>query len=302
MPKVSQKILMIGGAGFVGSHTADVLSERGYHVTIFDEVASPWLRDDQVMVVAKIDDEDALERAMQGVAIVYHFAGIADIAESKQKPSETIELNVMGTVRILELAIKHGVSRFVFASTMYVYSESGSFYRASKQAAETLIEAYAKEFDIEYTMLRYGSLYGPRAQDWNGIQKFVKQIIEDGYIEYGGTGNELREYIHVRDAAELSVDILSEEYVNSALTVTGLQIYRVDQLISMLFEIIGIEPNCTFAGAVSKEDHYGQTPYRFSPKPAKKLVPTKFVDIGQGLLDVIQEVYVEKNGSKSETL
>ena len=291
MDTIKTKVLVIGGSGFMGSHTADELSRRGYAVTIFDMQPSPWLRADQEMVVADLADNEALLSAMQGVEIVYHFAGIADIGDAKQRPFETIDANVMGVTRVLECAIKHGITRFVYASTMYVYSHYGSFYRASKQAAEVLIEAYASEFSLDFTMLRYGSLYGPRAQEWNGIRKFVKQILQEGQFDYSGDGSEMREYIHVKDAARLSVDVLDDNHVNAAITITGQQLMRVDQLASILFEIVGLKHNSNFHGQHAQQEHYGQTPYRYNPRTAKKLVPTEFVDLGQGLLDVIEEVH-----------
>lgn len=294
-----EKALVIGGSGFMGSHTADELSRRGYSVTVFDIEVSPWLSSDQEMVVADLMDFEALKKAMQGVRYVYHYAGVADIAEAKKSPYKTIEANVMGVARVLDLAVMLGVSRFAYASTMYVYSQHGSFYRASKQAAEILIEAYAKEYGLEFTFLRYGSLYGPRAQNWNGIQKFVSQILKEGRFDYVGDGAEMREYIHAIDAARLSVDVLDEKHANSAITITGQQLIRVDQLASIIFEIAGIEPKLNFQGIQSKSDHYGQTPYRYQPQTAKKLVPTEFVDLGQGLLNIIDEVHCELKTNES---
>jgi UDP-glucose 4-epimerase len=284
------KVLVIGGAGFMGSHTADELSNCGYQVTIYDRIASPWLRPDQEMVVGDVNDMKKLEAAMKNVTALYHFAGIADIGESRRRPYETIEANVMGLSKVLEVAVKSSVKRFVFASTMYVYSSHGSFYRASKQAAEIIIEAYSQEFGIEYTFLRYGSLYGPRAQDWNGIRRFASQIIKEGKLDYHGNGLEMREYIHVNDAAKLSVDVLDSKFANNAVTITGQQLIRVDDLFSVLFEIVGRTRVVNYMGENNFTDHYGQTPYRYTPKQAKKIVPQEFVDLGQGLLEIIEEV------------
>jgi UDP-glucose 4-epimerase len=289
----SEKVLIIGGAGFMGSHTADELSRRGYSVTIYDKVASPWLRPDQRMVVADLMDYDALLSAMKGARYVYHYAGVADIGEAKLNPTKTIEANIMGVARVMELAVKVGVKRFAYASTMYVYSVNGSFYRASKQAAEILIEVYAEEYGIEFTLLRYGSLYGPRAQPWNGIRKFISQIVKEGRFDYLGNGTEMREYIHAFDAARLSVDILDSKHANQAITITGQQLIRVDQLAAIIFEIAGVQPNIQFKSELTHPDHYGQTPYRYKPLSAKKLVPTEFVDLGQGILNVIDEIYNE---------
>ncbi|PJZ45514.1 NAD-dependent epimerase/dehydratase family protein [Leptospira brenneri] len=289
------KTLIIGGSGFMGSHTADELSKRGYDVTIFDRSVSPWLGNGQKMVVGDYMDETSLAKAMEGVSLLYHFAGIADIEASRAHPYETIQSNVMGLTKVLEVARNANLKRFVYASTMYVYSSYGSFYRASKQAAEIIIEAYAEHFGLEFTLLRYGSLYGPRAQNWNGIRRFANQIVKEGQLEYSGDGSEMREYIHVEDAARLSVDILDPAFINRAITITGQQLIRVDDLISVLFEIAGQPRKVKFHGKSSTPNHYGHTPYRYTPKTAKKLVPQQFVDLGQGLLEVIEEIHREEN-------
>ena len=256
---------------FYGSHTADELAARGFSVTIFDRVMSPYLQPDQEMVVGDLMDTDSLRKVMEKCDVVYHYAGIADIGEAKSQPYDTIKSNVLGLTKALEVAVECGVTRFVYASTMYVYSGYGSFYRASKQAGEIIIEAFHETSGMEYSLLRYGSLYGPRAQSWNGMRRFVTQILQDGKLDYSGTGQEVREYIHVHDAAKLSVDILAEQYANRAITITGQQLIRVDELLSILFEIAGKDRYVNFLGTESRFDHYGNTPYRYVPKSAKKI-------------------------------
>ncbi|MBF0188810.1 MAG: NAD-dependent epimerase/dehydratase family protein [Magnetococcales bacterium] len=289
------KVVVIGGTGFMGSHTADVLSERGHKVVVYDHKPSPWLRDDQEMVVGDMLDHAKLSEMIKGARYLYHYAGIADIGDAKRRPVETIHLNVMGATIAMQVAVEAGVERFLYASTMYVYSPYGSFYRASKQASETVIEAYHEQFGLDYTLLRYGSLYGPRAQDWNGLRRYVKQIVQEGKLDYRGTGKERREYIHVRDAAKLSVDILDEQHKNQAITVTGQQILNSQELIDMMFEISGVEKNVTFSQDDRPSDHYTMTPYRYTPKRAKKLVPGEFTDIGEGILEVVEEIHQERH-------
>ena len=201
----------------------------------------------------------------------------------------------MGVTTALEAARAVRVERFVYASTMYVYSAAGSFYRASKQAAETIVEAYAESFDLDYTLLRYGSLYGPRAQAWNGLRGYVKQVVEEGRLDYLGTGQERREYIHVCDAARLSVDILDNQHRNQAITVTGSQVLNSADLAAMIFEIAGKKANVSFSKDERTEEHYHMTPYRYTPKHAKKLVPSEFVDLGQGILEVVEQIHQARN-------
>ena len=154
MDKIKSSILVIGGSGFIGSHTADILSQKGASVTILDNVESSWLRSDQKMVVGNVMDSNILAPAMKGIDCIYYFSGISDIDEARLNPYNTIEVNIMGLTKVLESAVDNKVKKFVYASTMYVYSTYGSFYRASKQASEIIIEAYHESFGLDYVLLR----------------------------------------------------------------------------------------------------------------------------------------------------
>lgn len=284
-------ILVIGGSGFIGSHTADILSEKGYNVTILDKKLSPWIKDNQKMIVGDITNTDTLNNAMKDIDCVYYFAGIADIDEAQSDPYLTIDINILALAKALESSIINKVRNFVYASTMYVYSIHGSFYRASKQAAEIIIEAYNENYGMNYVFLRYGSLYGPRSQTWNGIKGFANQIIKNGYLEYPGDGDEIREYIHVIDAAKLSVKALEKEYMNRAVTITGQQSIKVSDMFAMIFEIAGKKIDIKYSKKNRVSSHYGKTPYRYTPKTSMKIIPTEFVDLGQGLLDIVEEIH-----------
>lgn len=284
------KVVVVGGSGFLGSHVSDELSRRGHQVCIFDAKQSPWLREDQQFVLGSLLDQNSLKVACKDAEYLYHFAAVADITESRSNPYRTVETNVMGAASVMEAAKEIGVPRVLYASTMYVYSEAGSFYRASKQAAEGIIESYCDAFDIDYTFLRYGSLYGPRAQEWNGLRSYVRQVIQEGSLKYPGSGEERREYIHVSDAASLSVDALDHRYRNQAITITGSQVMTSKELAEMLFEIAGRKLNVTFARSERGEEHYRITPYRYSPKSTRKIAPAEFIDLGQGILELFEEI------------
>lgn len=296
------KAVVFGGSGFLGSHVADTLSDHGYKTTVFDIKKSAWIRDDQHMIIGDILDRNSVEKALVGAKVVYHLAGMADIGEAANKPFDTMSINIMGSINLIEACIDAGVERFMFASTVYVYSNTGSFYRVSKQAVESILEAYHEKCGIEYTILRYGSLYGPRAQEWNGLKQFVVQGIREGKIIYPGTGEERREYIHVQDAARLSVDVLSPEYANTCLTLTGSQVMTTRDAMNIIREIAGCDMELEFisGGSVYQQSHYSMTPYRYTPKQGRKVVPSTFIDIGEGILALIEEVYQEVNNIKSK--
>ena len=116
--------------------------------------------------------------------------------------------------------------------------------------------------------------------------------VEDGkkgFIEYSGNGSEVREYINVLDAANLSFKILHEDYRNRAVTITGQQSIKVSDMFAMICDIIGKKIDIKYLNKNEHKHHYGSTPYRYTPKPSLKITPNEFVDLGQGLLDVIEE-------------
>ena len=121
---------------FWGSHVADVLTDAGYKVVIYDLKYSPYLREGQEMVVSDILDEDKVNEVTKGATYVYNFAAIADIEEAAERPLETVKCNILGNAIILDACVKNNVKRFIYASSIYVYSDKGSFYRVSKQACE----------------------------------------------------------------------------------------------------------------------------------------------------------------------
>tara|TARA_A100001015_G_scaffold320417_1_gene446696 strand:- start:628 stop:1524 length:897 start_codon:yes stop_codon:yes gene_type:complete len=293
MNNKTNKVVVFGGSGFIGSHTADELSNRGYNVVIYDCLISKYLKKNQKFVHGNLSDNFLIEKTLYDAEYVYYFAGIADIEESKKNPNKTIEVNILGLNNVLNEISKINLNRFVYASTMYVYSSYGSFYRASKQCAEIIIKTYCEEFNFDYTFLRYGSLYGSRAQEWNGLKKYIQEIINEKKIDYIGTGTERREYIHAIDASKISVDVLNDSFKNTAITVTGQQILTSEVLINMIFEITGIKKNINFIEKEKKSDHYNITPYRYIPENSMKIVPDRFIDIGEGILEIVKKIYSE---------
>ncbi len=291
-----KEILVIGGSGFVGSHTCDSLSDAGYNVTIFDSVESKWKKENQKMIIGDMMDYKYLVNSMKNKDYVFHFGGIADIDEADKNPYDTIHLNVMGVMKALLACKETNVDRFLFGSTMYVFSPYGSIYRASKQACETIIETFSEQHKLNYTFLRYGSLYGPRAQSWNGLKNRVETIVKKKRLIYYGTGEEEREYIHIKDAAKMTVKALMDQYKNQAITLTGSQVISSKALIEMIFEIANIKPDIQFEyNEMKDEKHYIKTPYRYTPKQSKKISPSEYIDFGQGLLEVIEEAYKKNN-------
>jgi UDP-glucose 4-epimerase len=285
------KVAVLGGSGFLGSHVCDQLSEAGHKVRIFDCVKSPWLRPDQEMVLGDLLDETTLKSGLDGCDVVYNFAAIANLDEALNKPIETVKVNVLGNVMALDVCHKAGIQHYIYASTVYVHSRYGGFYRCSKQSSEHYIEEYHKVYGLDYTILRYGSIYGPRSDENNGLWRVVKYAIDAGKLRTEGNTEAMREYIHVGDAALASVRALTDEsFKNQHVVLTGQEPMLVQDMLKMLAEILGLPK--TSAEFVDSEHagHYIRTPYAYHTKLGRKYVLPMHVDLGQGLLQLINEI------------
>ena len=239
------------------------------------------------MLTGDILDEELVARAVAGAEMVFNYAGIADIGEANARPVDTARVNVLGNVMLLEACRRAGVRRYVFASSLYVYGKSGGFYRCSKQACELYIENYQAMHGLSYTILRYGSLYGPRTDRRNAIHRFVHEALTTGSITYYGAPTALREYVHVDDASAATLAILSPEFENQNIIISGNQPMRVADLFKMIGEMLGQELTINYQHDPNS-GHYQITPYAFMPKVGRKLVPPLTVDLGQGILRVME--------------
>jgi len=260
-----------------------------------------------------LDIDRVLDVMSSGFDVIFNFAGLADINVAIKKPLDTVRLNILGNTNILEGACKYKPKRFVYASSVYVFSNKSSFYGVSKQSSEKLVEAYSEQFGFDYTIIRYGSVYGDRADEQNRIYRIIKQALLDEQnriyriikqalldkkIIFAGDGSEEREYIHAKDAARLSVKILEEEFKNQHIILTGVERYTYSKLLEMIKEMLNEEVKIEYL----KQDykgHYTITPYSFHPTVGKKIINNPFIDFGQGLLEMMASVHKELNKEES---
>jgi len=267
-----KKVLITGGSGFVGSHIADQLLNKGFQPIIFDKVRSKYLKKNQIFLKGDILNFGLLEKAIKGCDYVYHFAGLSDLNDAVKKPLKSVKLNILATVKLLDLCLKYKIKRFVYASSIYVNSKEGGFYRSSKKAAEEYIEEYKNIFDLRFTVLRFGSLYGSRSQKNNGLNKILDKAFRHKKIQYQGTIKSVREYINAEDAARASVKILKKKYENKYIIVTGNKKVKLVELLKYLKDILKIKTKIKFSNIhTSYLGHYVANPFTYKPYVGKKL-------------------------------
>ena len=218
-----KKVLVTGGAGFIGSHLTERLLELGAKVTVYDKFdkyysgkeanltsasASPRF----VLVEGDILDSNSLDVAMRGADVVIHEAGQAGVGYSVEDPMNTNEVNVVGTLNVLWLAKKNLVKRVVNISSSSIFGQPkylpidedhpknpASPYGVSKLAAEQYARVFNKVYGTDVVSLRYFSVYGPRGRPDQVIRKFMQSLVDGKPPSINGNGSHTRDFTHVTD-------------------------------------------------------------------------------------------------------
>jgi UDP-glucose 4-epimerase len=253
---MTQRILVTGGSGFIGSHVVDKLTDAGYQACIFDMVVSPFHGDAIDTYVGELSDLDALTDAMRGCGAVMHLAAVADVSQVALDPVFAEQVNARGTLHVLQAAREAGVKRVVYASTIWVYNGlTGSvdetatlplpnhLYTATKIAGEMYCTAYAELFGVESTILRFGIPYGPRARPAAVLAQFVRRALHGEPLTVAGAGDQSRRFVYVEDLAEGCVAALAPIAANRVYNLVGDEdttILEIAQAVSNLVGDVGI--------------------------------------------------------------
>jgi UDP-glucose 4-epimerase len=248
------RILLTGGAGFIGSHVAEHLLAHGHEVVIVDDLSSG--KRENAPEGARFFEEDirsGCEEVFQEVRpeVLCHHAAQMDVRRSVQQPDVDASVNVLGTIRLLQNCVKYGVGRVIFASTGgAVYGEQEEFpaaedhpqypvspYGVSKLAGERYLHFYHIQYGISYAALRYANVYGPR-QDPHGeagvVAIFSRNLAAQKVSTINGTGEQTRDYVYVRDVARANVLALEGNPPSTAYNIgTGIET-NVNQLYELL--------------------------------------------------------------------
>lgn len=247
-------ILVTGGSGFIGSHVVDKLLLEGHMVRILD-IKSPH-REDVEFIQGSIVSKEDIVKAVRNIEVVYHFGGFSNIDLVKNNPVETINLNIMGTTFLLEACRDSGIKRFLFASSVYVHEEKGHLYTTSKLASELICKDYQKLYDVSYTILRLGTVYGPRSRNADVISIFVQRALRGENLVIHGTGEQKRNFIYVGDLAEGSVLALRPGGINETFVFAGKETVTINELAQKVKAIVYQDVKLIFNPSAEREDDY----------------------------------------------
>ncbi|HSO98024.1 MAG TPA: NAD-dependent epimerase/dehydratase family protein, partial [Solirubrobacteraceae bacterium] len=250
------RVLVTGGSGFIGSHVVDKLRARGHEPVIYDLRPSPWHADASApvdTVLGSITDREALERALHSCDAVAHLAAVADVNDVHASPEAAERVNARGTVAVLEAARRAGVKRIVYASTIWVYSDTESdevdeetllpppshLYTSTKLAGELYCKSYQELYGIDYTIMRFGIPYGPRAREAAVVPAFVNKAFKGEPLTLSGDGMQSRRFVYVEDLADGVALGLSDVATNRVYNLVSDENVTIKQIAELVREIVG---------------------------------------------------------------
>jgi UDP-glucose 4-epimerase len=249
------KVLITGGAGFIGSNLVKELASNGVEAIVLDNLSSGYRTNieeqPRVRLVQKdVRDAAAVEAAMVGVDAVFHLAASVGNKRSIDQPVQDAEINVIGTLRVLEAARKAGVRKVVISSSAGIFgelktlpireehpAEPDSPYGASKLGAEKEGLAYAKLYGMEVVCLRYFNVYGPNQRFdayGNVIPIFVFQMLRGEPITIFGDGEQTRDFVNVRDVVQANIKAAMTPGVSGAFNIGSGTRISINELVGRL--------------------------------------------------------------------
>jgi UDP-glucose 4-epimerase len=265
------KVLITGGAGFIGHHLALHLSSLGYKVLCLDNLSrsSPevvkTLRSFNIdLIVADVLDINSLELIMSRFKpeVVIHTAALVSVEESVRKPEDYLRCNVLGTLNTVRVSTNYGVSRFIYLSSAAVYGDPiklpvseehplnpKSPYGLSKLIGEEVVKLYHRMYGLEYVILRLFNVYGPRQSlnPYSGvITKFIDMVCKGLPPVIYGDGTQTRDFIHVLDVCRATQLSISTEYVNEVYNIGSGKPLSINELANLIIRISKLELRPTY--------------------------------------------------------
>ncbi len=263
MQKKHLRILVTGGAGFIGSHLVDRLLKEGFEVTVVDNLSTGQRenitqhkdRKDFHFIKGDIQDRTLVKKAVENVDAVFHEAARVSVPKSVENPLLTNEVNVSGTLNLLEACRNSDLKRFIHASSSSIYGETEmlpkhemqmpqpiSPYAVSKLAAENYVKIYHRVYGLNTVCLRYFNVYGPRQiySAYSGvIPIFINRLLNNEPPIIYGDGKQTRDFTFVQDVVEANMLALTKETAIGEIfnIATGTQI-TINQLATMLQQIM----------------------------------------------------------------
>jgi UDP-glucose 4-epimerase len=265
------RVFVTGAAGFIGSHMVDRLLSAGHTVVAFDNLStgqrqfleSAFVHPRFTFHEADLLDRASLTQAMEGAALVVHFAANADVRFGTEHPRKDLDQNTIATWNVLEAMREQGCKRIVFSSTGSVYGEpeifptpetcpfpiQTSLYGASKLAAEGLIQAYCEGFGLQAYIFRFVSILGERYSHGHVFDFYQQLAAHPEHLHVLGNGRQKKSYLHVQDCMDAILTAIERAKDKVNIFNLGTDEYcEVNDSIGWICEHLGLHPKLTYSG------------------------------------------------------
>mgnify|MGYP006076584373 FL=1 len=283
---MKKNYLITGATGYLGGHIAEFFIKKKYNVVLFDKKKSKIFKKNKV-ILGNINNFDKLKKVTKNVHTIFHFAATADLNEANKKPFETIENNLSNTLKLLKACIKNKVKKIFFASSVYAISEQGGIYSTTKLASEMIIEKVCKQHNIKFIILRFGTVYGGRANKFNTVAKYINAAKTKKKIYRETKGNEVRSYIHIDDLVKLVFELTKNKYDNNHYNILGNKKF----LVKDLFEIIKKQINglkIIYSKSDKRKYNYKINPFSYRLRKGKTVKLKKYISLEKGIKKLIE--------------
>jgi UDP-glucose 4-epimerase len=312
------KVLVTGGAGFIGSNVVRLLLDKGHHVTVLDNLSSGYESNLQRFtgirfIRGDIRDIEAVRTAIDGAEAAFHLAASVGNKRSIDNPIEDAEINVLGTLRILEASRRFGVRKVVFSSSAGIFGElktlpikedhpvePDSPYGASKLCAEKMCLAYAQLYGLEVACLRYFNVYGPNQRYdayGNVIPIFANSVLQGIPLTIFGDGEQTRDFVSVHDVARANVNAAMTKKAKGVFNLGSGTRVTINCLAEMVADAAGVKLDKRHAPARKGDVRHSladishaQAAFGFAP----------VVDLRKGLAEYIAWLKKELAGVQKE--
>lgn len=281
---MKKKLLITGGSGFLASHLYKFLSQKKFTIKVLDTKKPNYSIKNTNFYKSSVVEKKKLIKVTKDIDIVLHFASIADIAQANQNPLNAINVNLFGTINLLEACIKNKVKKIIFASSIYALSEQGGFYSTTKFSSEIFIKKYSKKYNLNYNILRFGSIFGENSNKFNTMHQIINNFKKKKKIFRNTDGGEIRNYIHAKDAAKICYQIMiDKKKTNKTFNIIGSKSYKVKNLLNGIGKKLNRE--VVFSKKkITRSDHYKINPYSLKITKGKIIKPKNAINIKDWLI------------------
>jgi len=254
-----KKVVVTGGAGFIGSHIVEYWSKQNADVLVLDNLRSGFEKNlngfkNVTFVKGSITDKDVVFSVLENADYVHHLAAMISVPESVENPFECVSINVNGLLNVLEASAKHKIKKIVHSSSAAVYGdnpvspktismkpEPKSPYGITKLDGEYYLQSYLENFGLQTISLRYFNVFGPRqdpkSQYAAAIPIFVNNALQNKEIIIYGDGEQTRDFIFVKDVVAANVLAATTENVNGTFNVACGSAISINQLVKLVLEL-----------------------------------------------------------------